>query len=141
MPTVEEEDAWVYEAIRDALTRLAVLHFLAEPINQIHPDNLDHFVSQALEHIGFDSPDRRNIAVDIPEDCLFSGSFSEPDGLIHLQKSALDPWNILHEVAHWMAPGDRHRENWRQSFRNSSMQPLAKLQQWHLHTRLSSLNR
>jgi hypothetical protein len=56
--SIDEEDAWVYEAIRDAQEHLGVCPAdLAEPAHQIEPDDLNAFVSQALGNVEFVSPD------------------------------------------------------------------------------------
>jgi hypothetical protein len=114
---IDEDDVWVYEAIRGAQEHLGVFPAdLAEPAHQVESGSLNAFVSQALGNVEFVSPDRPTIALDIPAGALVSGSFSETDGVIHLQAGGLDRWIILHELAHWMNPTDRHGEAWREQF-------------------------
>jgi hypothetical protein len=109
LASIEEADAWVGEAISEARSR-----FVAErpfSINVLSP-----FVHRALAPVGISAENWPQMIADLPPAYPLRVSFDEAERVIHLQPGEFDPWDVLHMVAHWLAPHDRHGEGWRNNY-------------------------
>lgn len=69
---------------------------------------LTEFTSRALDAAGWDAGMRPTFALDVADDSNFSGWHSGVEREIHLHPRLLDPWTVLHEVAHWLDNRDGH---------------------------------
>ncbi len=106
---IEQRDTWVGDAILEARHR-------AEDPTPISPREMDGYVDRAVTAAGFGCPNRPRIAFDLAPGTAVTGFFDESEQLIHLQADELDPRDVLHMVAHWLAPEDQHDEPWRRHF-------------------------
>lgn len=78
------------------------------------PDQVEGFLSRALQRAGWAGGASPTVVMDIPDDSELAGQLDARDGRsIHLHPRLLSPWTVLHELAHWLRPLDGHGAEFR----------------------------
>jgi hypothetical protein len=73
---------------------------------KLAPEQLSDFAQDVLQRAGYGGAEP-TFVLDVADDDDFSGRV-EPDGTIHLHPQLLDPWIIVHELAHFIDPRAEH---------------------------------
>ena len=94
---LDPQQAAVYEAENEARTRYE------EELDYLTPNTVQQFSVDALTKAGehFSGDESPNFRFDIPDESDSAGALEGVTNDIRLHSKLLDPWIILHELAHW----------------------------------------
>lgn len=95
----------VYEAEDEARLALADLGF-APP--NLTPDELATYATNVLRDAGWVGDCVPDFVLDVADEDDVSGWHQAVTGTLHLHPRLLNPWIVLHELAHWLRPRDGH---------------------------------
>lgn len=78
----------------------------------IPADDLAMFATTAMTKAEWEDAEPPTFVLDVLDDHEWSGWHSGADDAIHLHPKLLTPETVLHELAHWLRPNDRHGPQW-----------------------------
>ncbi len=85
-------------------------------LEPLSPDELESFALDALRGAGFENAEVPVFRFDIPDDSEMAGKFERRPGkpdTIRIHPDLLGRWVVLHELAHWCRPNDKHGPQFR----------------------------
>jgi hypothetical protein len=87
-----------------------------EDEDDLTPEQLRPYVLDVMARAGWShGDDGPSFVLDVPDEVGETDEAGWVDGVtgtIHLHPRLLDPWTVLHEVAHWLRPRDGHGPRW-----------------------------
>lgn len=103
--------------LAEELARENVEGVLNIEVPRLLAEELPGFAARALEGAGWEVDEQPTFVFDVPDDGNVPGlGLAEAasawhegaTGFIHLHPRLLDPWTVVHELAHWVDSRDRH---------------------------------
>ncbi len=86
---------------------------LLDEERQLDPADLSDFVGRVIADAGWQCDEPPTIVLDVSDDSDYSAWHEGATGTIHLHPKLLAPLTVLHKVAHWLRPRDRHGPQFR----------------------------
>ena len=112
-PQLTDEDERVYAAEEEAL--YTFYDWNADYPDRLPQDEVEAFVRKALKGAGWAFVKLPEIRVDLPDDDWRAANFhvGEDGQYFNFHPMCLNPFTILHEIAHWLRPMDGHGPEFR----------------------------